>query len=157
MSRSTSLTFREALFAQQTDEAILILLTLDHDDLGSPIRVSSDSVDTISNSETFYACPFQITLPDERDEHVTEARLTIDNVDRVIVTALRSVSSPPEVTIQIVLGSDPDTIEAEWNDFLLKDTDYDDLVVTGRLSLDHLMNEPIPGDVMDPSRTPGLF
>lgn len=157
MSRSTSSTFRQAIYAQQTDEAFLVLLTLDHDDLGSPIRVTSDAVDTISNSNTFSHCPFQISLPDDTDEHVTEARLTIDNIDRSVVEALRSISSPPEVTIQLVLASDPDTIEAEFADFLLKDADYDDLVVTGRLSLDHLMNEPIPGDVMDPSRTPGLF
>lgn len=155
--RSTSLTFRQAINAQETPEAALILLTLDHADLTSPIRVTSDAVNTVSNGQTFIPCPFRITLPDDTEEHVTQARLTIDNVDREIVLALRKINSPLSITIQVVLGSDPDTIEAEFDDFLLKDATYDALVVSGRLSIDHIMQEPIPGDVMDPACFPGLF
>ena len=157
MSRNTSLTFRQAVYGEETGEAFIILLTLSNPGLSQPIRVSNDSVDTVSNGNTYVAFPFQIELPDDTDEGPPTARLTIDNVSREIVQAVRTVSSAVDVEISIVLSSDPDTVEASFPDFQLRDVSYNVLTVEGRLNIESFAQEPYPAGRFDPARFPGLF
>lgn len=146
-----------ALAAQETSEAILALLTISHANLSPSIRVTADAVQTVSNGETFYQYPFQITLPDDPENGVSSGKLTIDNVSRDIVSAIRSISTSPLSTIQLVLGSDPDTVYVEFSDFKLSNINYDALTVTADLVLDHFIHEPYPGTRFLPSNFPGMF
>ncbi|MCD6262278.1 MAG: DUF1833 family protein [Deltaproteobacteria bacterium] len=157
MSRDTSLTFRQAVYGQTTDEAFLVLLELDHSDLSEPIRVTSDGVDTISGGKTYISYRFDIRLPSDPSEGVTRGKLTIDNVDRQIVEAVRSISSPMSVKIMIVLASSPDTVEAEFSGFELRNVVCDALQVTGDLSVEYFTSEPFPGDLFLPATFPALF
>jgi hypothetical protein len=153
----TSLSMKQAVNAQETSEAFLILITIDHDDLATPIRVTSDAVDTTSRSNLFIAFPFDIILPADDGETPPAARLTIDNVSREIGQAIRSISTPPSVTIEIVLSSDVDTVEASFPYFELTDVQYDDLTVSGALTIQNLSSEPYPAESFIPSTHPGLF
>lgn len=157
MSRSITVTARQAVHAAETGEAFLVLLTIDHADLAAPIRVSSDGVDTVSRGETFAAFPFRLTLPEDSDDRPPRARLQIDNVDRQIVQALRQVSGPPSVLMEIVLASDPETVEAAFPDFTLQSAQYDALVVSGELGLESFLREPFPAQRFTPAGFPGLF
>ena len=157
MSRPVSAAARAALNAQQTAEAFITLLTIDHADLASPIRVCNDAVDTVSNGNTFVAFPFQLTLPTDADGVPVRAQLVIDNVDQQIVTAVRSIATAPTVLIQLVLASTPDTIEMAWPDFLLKDVSYDALIVSGQLTFERYEVEPYPARRMTPTNFPGMF
>jgi len=146
-----------ALAGQETSEAILLLLTISHDDLSPSIRVTSDAVLTTSNSNQFLPYPFRLTLPDDPEKGFSSGKLIIDNVSRDIVVAIRSISTPPLAIIQLVLGSDPDTIYVEFNDFKLANITYNALSVTADLVLDHFIHEPFPGTRLTPSNFPGLF
>jgi hypothetical protein len=157
MSRNISLSARQALYAQETDEAFLILLTIDHDSLDVPIRVSSDAVDTNSRGNTFTAFPFDLTLPDDDDNRSPRARLVIDNVDRQIVLAVRALESAPTVLMEIVRAADPDTVEARFADFRLTNVTYDARAVEGDLTVEDFTAEPFPAHVFSPSLFPGLF
>lgn len=157
MSRSTSLTFRQAVNAQETPEVFLILVTIAHASLDPPIRPVRNNEDIPSNGETFIRCPFEITLPIDDADQPPRAKLRIDNVDRRIVQAIRAATSAPTVTIQIVLASDPDTLEAEFTDLTLREATYDVGVVTGDLVPDLFAAEPYPGDVFSPALFPGMF
>jgi len=157
MSRNLSLTAKQALNASETAEAFLILLTIDHADLTQPIRVSSDGVDTTSQSNTFVAFPFDLTLPDDMDNQAPRARLTIDNIDRQIVQAIRDIGGAPSVKIEIVRAADPDTIEASFPDFKLENVSYDAMTVQGELTLEDFTAEPFPARVFSPADFPGLF
>jgi hypothetical protein len=83
--------------------------------------------------------------------------LSIDNVDRQIVNAVRALTGPPTVTVSVVLASSPNTIEAGPYQMTLRDASYDSLVVSGTLSVEDMMNEPYPVDLMTPANFPGLF
>jgi len=157
MSRTVSSTFKSAVFGQQTDEAFILLIEIDHADLSEPIRVSSDGVDTVSNGNTFVAYPFEISLPSNPETGVSQARLTIDNVSQTIITSIRNISDPPTATLQIVLASDPDTVEVEFSGFELRNVQYDVFTITGDLSIESFMSEPYPGGSFLPSTFPGLF
>lgn len=168
MSRSTSALFRQAAYGPQTGEVVTMLLTVTHADLAAPIRVSADNADTfavdgvtvrgtISNGENYIYLPMQIVCPDDSEESISEARIQLDNIDRSILASIRSISSAPAVTIQIVLASQPDTVEATYENFALADVQADPLTISGRLTLGSFLGEPYPGGSMNPSNFPGMF
>ncbi len=155
--RSFSTNAMKAVTAQETKEAFITLLTLSHADLAEPIRVCDDKVNLVSNGNTFQAFPFELPLPNESEDRPPVATLTIGNVDRQIVQALRSITSAVDVLIEIVLASTPDTVEMSLPDFKLKEADYNQLVVTGELSVEHLESKPFPPHAFVPSGFPALF
>lgn len=157
MSRNISATGKQALFSQETSEVFLILITIDHADLAQPIRVTSDSVDTVSRGNTFVAFPFELDLPTDTFDAPPRARLTIDNIDRQIVQAVRDISSPAEVLMEIILASAPDNVEVSFPDFKLSNVNYDALTVSGDLIVEDFSAEPYPARVFGPADFPGIF
>lgn len=157
MSRTVSSSMRGAIYSQETSEAFIVLLTIDHLSLDIPIRVSGDAVNTISRGETFVAFPFEITLPDDVDNSSPKARLVIDNVDRQIVKTLREISSAADVLIEIIRASEPDTVEARFTNFKLTNVSYDALKVEGDLTIEDFTSEPFPAAIFSPSLFPGIF
>ena len=157
MSRTTSSTFKQAVFAGQTDEIFVVLLELTHADWSGTIRISSDSDGTTHDGNAYLFYPFGVILPDDQEEHVSKARLVIENVSRDVIDEIRSVSSSPSITIKIVLVSDPDTIEAQFPDYKLTQVTYDEMQIEGDLSIETYMDEPFPGDDFLPTHFPGLF
>jgi hypothetical protein len=157
MTRPLTAATRRAIFVPETDEVFLTLLTLNHASLESPLRVTSDAVDTTSRGNLFTAYPFDLSLPDDNEERAPRARLSIDNIDRTIIRAIRSLDTPPEVLIEIVRAADPDTVEASFSDFKLTNVRYDAHLVQGDLSVEDFTTEPFPSSVFSPSLFPGLF
>lgn len=152
--------FKAAVIAQETDEVIIVLLTIDHEDIVEPIRVSSDSVDTVSRGNTFIPFPFEIKLPDSSDGKVSSTSISISNVDRRIVMAIREMTTgsvPPTVLIEIVLASDPDVLEAEFEGFSMTDAKYNKINVQASISQESFYHEPFPKDSFTPANFPGLF
>jgi len=144
-------------FAADTDDVWLVLVTIDHDDLSQPIRVVNNTEDITSNGNSFVAFPFDITLPDARDDAPPRARLAIDNVSREIAEAVRSITTAPTVTIEIIRAADPDTVEISWPFFRLRNVKWDVAKVTGDLTLEDFTSEPYPAGIFSPASFPGLF
>lgn len=168
MSRSVSAVFAAAAHAPQTEEVLVILITIDHDDLANPIRISTDNgatfvVDgttyrgTISNGENYTYCPVRVVLPDDSEETISQCTLEIDNVDRDILASIRTITSAPSMTLQVVLASSPDTTEAYYPNFTLSSIYADAMIISGTMSLGDFLSEPFPGGSMLPSNFPGLF
>lgn len=157
MSRNVSAELKQAVYAQETTQEFIVLITLSHPDLADPIRVNSSAVDVVSNGDTFIAYPFDVVLPDDVDDRPPRAKLRIDNISREIILAIRTISSAPSVNIQIVMASSPNTIEAEFLDFKLSNITYDQLTVEGDLTLEEFIGEPYPARVFSPADFPGLF
>jgi hypothetical protein len=163
MSRSLSNTALADLFKQESEKVWLFLLRLSHATLGADINVVNNTEDITSaalsgGSVTFTAFPFAISLPAEtEDEILGSARLVIDNVDRSVVNAIRSISSPPTITLAIVLSDDPDNAEIGPINFTLQNVSYNALTVEGNIGLPDLLNASFPRESFNPNTTPGLF
>ena len=157
MSRSLSTTVKQAMNASQTDKVFLLLLTINHASLASPIRVVNNTENITSNGNLYVAFPFEIALPDEREDALPRMRLRIDNVDQTIIVAIRSITSAATVTVDIVLADAPNTLEATFAGFTLKEVSYDALVIEGTLYLEDVLNEPYPADSFTPNLYAGLF
>ena len=157
MSRALSTLTRQALYAQETGEAFLILLTLSHANLAVPIRVTSDALTTVSRGNIFTPFPFDLTLPDDQENKPPAAKLAIDNIDRQIVLAVRSLPTAPAVLIEIIRAAAPEVVEAQFVDFKLTNVTYDSHRVEGSLTVEDFTAEPFPAAVFSPSLFPGLF
>jgi hypothetical protein len=158
LSRALSLTAKNAIYAQQTSEVFVQLLKIDHTDLATPIHVCSDARDVISNGITYLPFPFAIVMPEENSETISRVRLRIDNIDRSIVTAVRSISTPASVTFSVVLASSPDTVEAGPFEFSMINVDFNAMTVEGELRFEgNVLNEPFPALTFSPGDFPALF
>lgn len=160
--------FRRAAYSQETDVAVIVLLTLSTPELPDAIRVCNVPVEKFadlgdnvygvtSNSQRYLFLPFDITLPQDDKTGAVSARLTIDNVNRQIVQYARQTRKALNVSIQVVLSNNLNYVELEYNDFKLTNVSYDGFSVEGDLTVDYLGLEPFPAGRFTPSGFPGLF
>ena len=106
MTRTLSLNFREAINAEESGEVVIFLLTIDHDDLASPIYLSTDPTTlvtdvplvykTVSRGNDYIYVPMQIVIPDEREGAAPHSQFRICNVTRELVATIRSTTTPAQ-------------------------------------------------------------
>jgi len=166
LSRTLSNSAKTALYAQQTEVAFIMLVTIDHDNFASPIRICNDPYELlpiagvhgiVSNGEEYIFLPFSINLPSQDDTGIARANISIDNIGREIVAAVRNADSALSISLSIVLSSDPDTEEVSITDFRLERVQYDALTVSGDISVEYFDLEPFPSRRFNPSDFPGIF
>lgn len=147
-----------AMLARETDEVPLVLVTIDHPSLdGTPIRVTSNDVATVSRGDTFQPFPFRVVFPSDSDDAPPRAQLEIDNVDQRIAVAIRSaIGDPPTVLAEVVLASQPNTVDTTAFDLELLNTEINRLTVRGDLGIEDPARRPYPGPIFGPAQYPGL-
>lgn len=153
--RDCSDAFKAAAFSQQTGECPTVLIKMDHADLEEPIRVNSCGTQLEHDGEEYEAFPFEITLPEDSRENDPRGRLRIDNTDRRIVEAVRAVDGDVPVHFKVVLASDPETVEADFPNFLLTDIGYDAAVVEGVLSVKDFSDRAFCAITFNQTKFPG--
>lgn len=155
--RSLTLATRAALAAQETDDVFLILVALTHETM-SPQYFVNNTTDIVSQGIHYQAFPVDVLLPDDRDDEISRVRLTIDNIDRRVVEAVRSISSPARITISVIRAAEPDVIIDGPIACILRNVSIDALVISGDLwPHDDIQNEPIPQHAFTPANFPGMF
>jgi hypothetical protein len=132
------------LAAQDCGTAWIVLLTMTHPELPSTLRFSSDAVDTHSNGQTFQHFPFDLVLPDDVEGRTPQAQMRIDNTSQELVAMLRSLTTPPSLTIQIVRSADPNVIEREWSGLEWRSSTVDPAFITGTLTVEDMATEEFP-------------
>lgn len=167
MARPLSSGFLAGLYAQESGEVPVCLLTVTHDELDEPIRLSSDPTTRISDDPLIYATysrsdeylylPFEFTLPDDKSDSPPRVQLSLDNTERSLVAVLRSFSSPASITVELVLASDADHVEVELPALQLSDVSIEEGRISATLVADPLINEPHPAGQFTPGAFPGLF
>ena len=167
MSRTTSANFRSAAFSNETDEVVICLLTITHAEMAEPLRLSSDPTQrisenplayaTVSRGETFVFLPFEFTLPADQDDVPPRVSLNLANADRALIGLLRTISSPLQIKVEVVLASSPDEVEVDLPIMQLSEIDYDAQGVRANLVIDGMQTEPFPSGQFDRGRFPGLF
>lgn len=155
--RTLSTAAKQSLFAAHTGTVWLVLLTIDHDELDEPIRVVNNTVNITSRGNEFIAFPFEVELPQEREESPPKVTLRLCNADRRVVQAIRSIQGPPTVTLEIVTSNDWDTVEIGPLSFSLNEARFDAAVVEGDLNFEPVLDEAWPSGTFNPAGFPGLF
>ena len=164
--RALSNNAKQAIYAQETSEVFILLVTINHSSFTTPIRLASDSFEllpsagvrgVVSRGDEYIYLPFTINLPIQDDTGIARASISVDNISREIVAAVRSASSSLSITIEIVLASDVDTPEVTVADFALERVTYDAFTVSGEITVEYFDLEPFPSRRFTPSDFPGIF
>ncbi|QQS08663.1 MAG: DUF1833 family protein [Phycisphaerales bacterium] len=149
---------RRAIYAQETGEVFLFLLTLSHPQLLQPIRVVNNNEDVTSDGFVYQRFPFDVHMPPENEDAPPKVNLRVAGADRTLVQAVRSLSGEAMTAeLSVVLASSPDTIEAGPLEFKLRDVTYEAAIVEGSLQFEDFLSEPYPADKLTPDKFPGLF
>ncbi|WP_130617990.1 DUF1833 family protein [Dyella amyloliquefaciens] len=158
MSTSTiSVTALQAMLAQETAEVFLVCVTITHPDIDTQRLVNNTEVVSRAAGD-YLPCPMNLALPDQTEDQVPEVNIVIDNVDREVLRQIRLIRGVPQVTLEVILASSPDTVEAGPFDFSLKSTNYDVLSINGTLGYDDdILNQQVPAQTYTPVNSPGLF
>jgi len=166
-----SATAKAALFAQQTSEVLLVCCVIEHPDIPESELFSAGIVRVVRNTEeitvagladatlngTYKPFPFDIVIPSQDQDAPAESRLVIDNSDRQIVVAVRSIDTAPDVTMFVVLADSPNVVEFGPFTMQLRDVQYDRFTIEGRLTFDDFLNESYPTGTFNEQTHPGMF
>lgn len=171
--RRISLNARAAHEAMASAEIEVALFVIEHPDLPSPIRLSTDNTERLTNDPVTYGTrsswrganpitdPYlwiiaSTVLPGESEDAPATATLILENMDAEMVELVRSFTDPATVHIAVVLASSPDLIEAEWSDLMIVSADINTGEISLSISRDEIELEPFPSGRMTRNRFPGL-
>lgn len=174
MSRLSTLSANaiKALFDIESSDTLVTLITFQQNpDIGiydniylcdtATQRISETASDvvygTVSNSINYLYLPLEITLPNDDATNGPKCSLVLHDVTRYLVPTIRSLTGPPEVSIQLVLSSSPSTIEISYSGFKLTNIVYNANTISGELTIPSLEIEPFPAHSFTPAYFPGLF
>ena len=95
------------------EEAFLWLLTFSDYDNNVDLRAVNNLEDVASRGQTYTAFPFAISLPPDDGQKPQNLKLAFPNVGQELVTLIREFdpSLAPKVKLELVLSSDPETVE----------------------------------------------
>lgn len=144
-----------AIYQTSTNECFLWLLTITTSK--ETLRVVNNMEDVVSRGNTYTAYPFNISLPVEDGSKELSLTLTIDNVDQLLVEALRGFLEPPVMKLELVLSSDFDTVEKKIDFLRLSNVEYDALQIRGSLKPNNVLGNSFPATSYDPAQFPSLF
>ena len=159
MPRTLTSTALNSILAQDTSEEWIVLLTISHSSLTDPIRLALSQSDVVSRSNTYQGFAFRVHLPQQRDTQPPQVQLEVDNVDRQLVDAIRSIPADDASTVrlEIVLSSALDTVQYTTASLTLRGTSWNRLVIRGTLSYEQILREPFPAILITPQSVPASF
>lgn len=157
MSRTLSLAAMVALYAQQSDDPIIPLLTVRHPEMEDTLYFALHPTEISSRGQPYLAFPFDLVPPDDNPDRPPQATLILSNVDRRLTAFLESSVLPPTVDIEIVMASSTDTVEAGWYGLTLRQVKYNLQQVSGTLTYEKMAQEGYPRGVFSPSYFSGMF
>ena len=157
MSVTTSADLRAALYAPSTSRVLLDLITIEHDDLVTPVRICTDKVSVVSRGNTYTALPVALSMPNDVEGEQPRVALIVDNVSRTLVAAVRGIETPPTVTLETIVASAPDVVELGPFIFGAEEVEIDKFELRLDLALEALQREPYPAPIFNPAAFPLLF
>lgn len=143
--------------ASETGEVWLVLLTIDEASFDQPIRVVNAGADIISRLQTYVDTPVGVALPSQGTESPPRVELTLDAIDQTMARAFEAATPPVSCTLEVVLASDPDTVELGPIPLQVYHVNWDAMTVTGDLGFERLLDAPYPAHTISPADYPGVF
>lgn len=158
MTRSLSTAAARNVLATSADEPLLAAIEITHPDLEVPARFVNDTADITIEDNTFFACRFDLTLPDDQDEQVPQARLEVDNIGRELTQWLEESQGGKgaKCRMLMVLRSNPGNLEFDMT-LDLTGLEITNFRVSGDLGFKNTLMQSAVAVRYDPSTSPGIF
>lgn len=145
------------LFAQESPDPFLMLVTLDHEDLDEPIYLVNNTTNILSRGLTFMSFPMRIGLPADDGETARTVSIEFDNVSLDLINAFRTITSPAQVKLEMILSSIPDVVQIAIEDLEIQNIAYNKNNISATLVVDNFLNTELTSERYYPSNFPGLF
>tara|TARA_B100002049_G_C16076204_1_gene375095 strand:- start:1364 stop:1825 length:462 start_codon:yes stop_codon:yes gene_type:complete len=143
------------LLNESSGEAYIALATIIVDG-GEPIYLAENDEDVISRGNVYKASYFQLTPPKRDGDELPASQITLSNVDRSLVEAIRA-SEEIEIIRELVAWSRPDVVEDGPYHFTLNEVQYDETLINGALGFENILDDPFPELTYNPADTPAVF
>lgn len=150
----------KALIVQaQVDDALLLLVTLNHPDWAEPLRAVNSRADITSNGNLFSSRSFTLPLPLESKDDLNTTTLMLSNIDRLPGRLLRSCTRrlPGSVLLEVVFASAPDIVEIGPIDLVWTNPVISSKMVAFTIGASSSLTEGYPKDKIRPATHPGAF
>lgn len=141
-----------------TGEEPVYCLEISHPALLNPIRVVNDTVDLISQGNTFIACAFTVSLPDDFAGQMPRAQLAVDNIGRELTQWLEATNGGRGALVRMmqIMRDTPDILEMDVTLELLN-TRQNMLEVSGELGFQQILDQPALTATQTPETQPNIF
>lgn len=156
MSNQLSQELLSQLYAQESDTPFLTLVTLSHSSF-TDIRLVNNTEDITSNGLTYMAFPMKIVLSKDDGETAREVSIEFDNINRDLITAIRSVTTYISVKLVMVLSALPDQVQMSFEELKIQNISYNAAKVTAKLYMDNFLNTEMTSERYTPSLYPGIY
>lgn len=156
MSNDISAQLLAELYKQESGDPLLMLVTLS-DPSFDTIYLVSNTVNITSRGQEYTAFPMQIRLPADDGETNREVNIEFDNVSLELIDELRSITSPIDVAIEIVLASNPDEVQLSYEELKIRNINYNKQRISAKLYMDSFLSVELTSEEYTPTNFPGLF
>lgn len=158
MPKEYSAQYKSTLAEVNAPEVPLILIEIDHEALTEPVRVCNDMQDVTSNGNLYIGFPFRCVLPDDFENQLPKARLSIDNVGRDLMYWIETTGGGQgsTATFKQIMRSNPDVVE--WSiQMSLFNVNVTMQEISAELGFENLFGKPAISFRYTPTTSPGLF
>lgn len=156
MSNSLSPELLAQLYAQESSDPFLTLVTLSHPSF-SDIRLVNNQEAIISRGETFQPFPMRLRLPVDDGESARYFVIEFDNVGLELIEEIRTVTDAITVKLEMILASIPDSVQISQDDLKIQNISYNKSKITANIVLDNFLNTQMTSEKYSPTNFPGLF
>ncbi len=156
MSNTLTPALLAEMFGQVSDDPFLMFVTISHEDFPT-IYLVNNTVDQTSRGQEFTAFPMTVNLPTDDGESAREVTIDFDNVSLELIEELRTVTSPMDVKIEMILASDPDTVQLSLEELKMRSVSYNKQRVSAKLYMDSFLNVEMTSEKYGPTNYPGMF
>lgn len=158
MSRTLSTAFKTFLHGRAPGDGEVLLLRIAHADFTTQRYASPSGEDVVSGAVTYSARGFTVPLPRDEDGP-TQVNLSIDATDMdddLLLDIIGAADDEPTVEVDVVLASDPDTVEATFN-FLCRGGSLDGQTLSLALDFEPALGKPYPGVTFEAATHTDLY
>ena len=157
MPNSISPQLLSQIFAQESTDPFLTLITLSHPAWSEDVRIVKNIDNVTSRGLVYQAFPVEITLPVDDGETMREVSMNFDNVSLMLIGKFRMVTKDIKVKLEMVLASIPDEVQVSLEDLVIQGIVTNRLRISAKLSLDNFLNTEMTSERYTPKNFPGIF
>ena len=110
MPRGASENLLSVANSEFPQDPFIHLVTVEWPD-GETTRFAKNYEDIVSRGNTYSASAFRVKLPEEPEDSIPKITFEFSIAETELVEKLRLAPEPPTLSLEIVLGNDPDTVE----------------------------------------------
>ena len=148
--------FIQDVFAITSNEVAVSLLTIDHADMGSPLRLCNDSSSISHGGNTYSPAIFPHRTPKQTGNE--SFQLQFGSADQQMVAILRALAGKdmPTAEMKVILKSSPETVEIGPIDMEIVSASADDFFTTAEMVVFNWGLEPC-GITINGVNLPGVY